>query len=84
MAVENVCRFHKFGFCKFKSDCKNKHIEEICEEKSCDKKCDKRHPKPCKYFVNFGDCKWLGAYLGHTDNHGVLQVLDLQRIHIHA
>ena len=71
MAVENVCRYNKFGFCKFKSNCKNKHIEELCEDKSCYKmNCDKRHPKPCKYFVNFGVCK-LGSICAYAHNQSV-------------
>ena len=82
MAVENVCRYNKFGFCKFKSNCKNKHIEELCEDKSCDKmNCDKRHPKPCKYFVNFGDCK-LGSICAYAHNQSVHTAHNNMKIEI--
>ena len=58
MGSENVCRFFKFGFCKFKSQCRYKHVTEVCDDQKCNtKSCQKRHPRMCKYFVNFGSCK---------------------------
>ena len=63
----------------FKSSCKNKHIEEICEKKTCDKKiCNKRHPKPCKYFVNFGDCK-LGSSCAYAHNSMKMEIEKLEQ-----
>ena len=54
----NVCRFFKFGFCKFKLQCRYKHVTEVCDDKKCiPKTCQKRHPRMCKYFVNYGSCK---------------------------
>ena len=26
-----ICKFQKFGFCKFKGGCKRKHLTQICE-----------------------------------------------------
>ena len=44
---QNVCRYYKFGYCKFGEKCRNLHIEEKCENKQCDiTNCDKRHPRP--------------------------------------
>ena len=58
MDSENVCRFFKFGFCKFKLQCRNKHVTEVCDDQKCNQKsCQKRHPRMCKYYANFGNCK---------------------------
>ena len=42
----------------------------MCEDESCDIiKCMKRHPKKCRYWANFGRCKF-GTFCSykHTDN----------------
>ena len=55
---QNVCLFFKFGYCKFKSNCKNKHVTQVCDDEKCvQKKCPKRHPRNCKYMTAFGSCK---------------------------
>lgn len=64
-----VCKFQKFGFCKYKESCKKKHLEETCEKRSsCDspKNCQKRHPYACKRYVLEGFCKFgLGCAYHH-------------------
>ena len=61
MGTENVCRFFKFGFCKFKLNCRYKHVTKVCDDEKCHQEtCQKRHPRICKYYVNFGSCK-LGS-----------------------
>jgi hypothetical protein len=67
-----VCKFGKFGFCKFKESCKRKHFVEICESQSkCKdiKECQKRHPKPCRRFTQGNECRFKEdcAY-NHTDS----------------
>ena len=56
----NVCYFYKTGYCRMKNKCKNRHIREICSNKSLcfGEKCTLRHPKPCKYFNLTGKCKF--------------------------
>ena len=55
---QNVCLFFKYGYCKFKSNCKNKHVTQVCDDEKCvQKKCPKRHPRNCKYMTAFGSCK---------------------------
>ena len=55
---QNVCLFFKYGYCKFKSNCKNKHVTQVCDDEKCvEKKCPKRHPRNCKYMTAFGSCK---------------------------
>ena len=58
MTNENVCKFHKFGFCRKKKDCTDYHPIEVCEKKVCDlSKCAKRHPQACRYF-EAGNCRF--------------------------
>ena len=72
MNVQNVCRFNKFGFCKFAMTCRIKHVDELCEAPSCEiNLCEKRHPRICKFFYEFGRCKF-GDYCryNHKRNEG--------------
>ena len=63
MANQNqICRYNKFGFCKFGEFCRKRHISEKCLEPSCEiSSCNLRHPKICKYFREFKRCKF-GEY----------------------
>ena len=48
---EEVCIYQKFGFCKFKDTCKNKHLKETCKDLGAcvnSKICQKRHPRGAK------------------------------------
>ena len=56
---QNVCVFNKYGYCKFKSNCRKQHILEICSNQKCEiLRCSLRHPKICRYFRDFGMCKF--------------------------
>ena len=68
-STTTVCRYFQTGFCKFKSECRNVHINDICMKIECsDKSCIKRHQRKCKYFFTYGYCKFANncAYL-HTN-----------------
>ena len=66
MAVENICNFFKYGYCKFKMSCKNKHVTLVCDDDKCNpQKCEKRHPRLCKYISNYGSCK-LGSICAYS------------------
>ena len=61
-----VCKYDKFGYCKYKDDCQKKHFSEECGDLSeCKniKSCDKSHPKKCK-INDSGNCSYknLCAY----------------------
>ena len=59
MADEIVCQFNKFGFCKFRKTSFRKHEDKLCENgKSETKKCPYRHPKKCRFFVMYRNCKF--------------------------
>ena len=83
-----VCKYQKFGFCKFKGTCKNQHLVEICENlTACEnvKSCHKRHPRVCKKFAlqkvcSFGaDCAYQ-----HQEENGYnqikIKVIELENI----
>ena len=54
-----VCMYDKFGFCKWENSCKKVHLKETCLLEECENKsrCQKRHPRPCK-FTERGYCKY--------------------------
>ena len=57
-----VCMYDKFGFCKWENSCKKVHLKETCILEECENKsrCQKRHPRPCK-FTERGYCKYGDA-----------------------
>ena len=59
MATQNVCRYFKFGFCKYLEKCRFPHVKEICESQECDvKSCTLRHPRICSYYRDYNRCKF--------------------------
>ena len=63
-----VCNYFERGFCKFGERCSLQHKNKTtCEKIYCKNKleCEFRHPKQCKYFEKFGQCKFgiFCAYL---------------------
>ena len=59
MNSETVCRYNKFGYCKFGVKCFRKHENRICENVGCPTlNCPLRHPKKCRYFQEFHYCKF--------------------------
>lgn len=61
-----VCRHFKFGYCKFGTHCRYQHVKQECENSSCNiSLCDKRHPIVCRFFLNFGRCKFSPCSYKH-------------------
>ena len=55
-----VCGYSKFGYCKYKSNCKKIHLVQLCEDLDKFKNiktCRLRHPKGCKKFA-VGQCRF--------------------------
>ena len=50
------CLYNDSGFCKYGEKCRKTHHKSICLRNNCDKKCNSRHPKPCKFKAK---CKFL-------------------------
>ena len=56
----DVCGYSKFGYCKYKSNCKKIHLVQLCEDLDKFKNiktCKLRHPKGCKKFA-VGQCRF--------------------------
>lgn len=59
MAQGNVCSFNKYGFCKFRLNCRRQHVMKKCEQINCGiQNCSFRHPRVCRYFTEIGFCKF--------------------------
>ena len=69
MAGPQLCAYFKYGHCKYMSNCRNRHVQDVCDIDKCDgKSCEKRHPKPCRYFQTFGRCKYNPCSYSHVDS----------------
>ena len=56
---KELCRYNKFGHCKYSDKCHFRHNDEKCVTKDCNiSDCEKRHPKICKYKREYGRCKF--------------------------
>jgi hypothetical protein len=74
MATQNVCPYNKYGFCKHREMCRNLHVAEVCESSSCViSSCLLRHPKNCKYYTNYGRCKFDPCAYKHIDNQNTFE-----------
>eukprot|EP00092_Neocalanus_flemingeri_P059010 GFUD01070439.1.p1 GENE.GFUD01070439.1~~GFUD01070439.1.p1 ORF type:complete len:313 (+),score=42.55 GFUD01070439.1:267-1205(+) len=82
MATQNVCKFNKFGFCKFKETCRKQHVMEICENSSCAvSTCIFRHPRMCRFFRDFGRCKFtVGCSYVHGFKKNEMGALDISTL----
>ena len=59
MATQNVCRYHKFGFCKYTEKWRFPYVKEECENKECEvRSCNLRHPEICSYYRDYRRCKF--------------------------
>ena len=59
MVQGSICKFNKFGFCKFGNKCFRKHENKECEIINCDiESCSLRHPKKCRFYFEFKYCKF--------------------------
>ena len=65
-----ICRYNKFGYCRYADKCHFRHHNVICVNKKCNVfDCDMRHPVVCKYFINFKRCRFTScAYKHNTVN----------------
>ena len=69
MATHNVCLFNKFGYCRYNETCRKLHVNEMCEDNSCQfLKCSQRHPKACKWYRKYKRCKFNPCKFSHKDD----------------
>ena len=46
MAGPQLCAYFKYGHWKYMSNCRNRHVQDVCDIDKCDgKSCEKRRPK---------------------------------------
>ena len=77
-SIDQFCKYNMFGFCKFGDTCRKFHITNTCKSFPCHiEGCNSRHPRPCKYFVQYGRCKFNEncSYL-HISSHSKIQQLE--------
>ena len=67
-----VCRYHHKGFCKYRQQCHNKHVDELCYFNlyCLNKECEKRHPRLCRSFEESRNCKFVKCAYEHSQDGG--------------
>ena len=81
MANPQHCIYYKYGHCKFQNLCRNNHLQELCDIEHCDgRTCDKRHPKLCRYFQNYGKCKFSPCSYHHGDSLENVKIQKLENV----
>ena len=56
---QNVSRKYKYGYCQYGDNCRYRHVDEICNDKTCTVfACEQRHPKICNFYREFQRCKF--------------------------
>ena len=57
--TEHICKYNKFGYCKFGAKCQFRHINVLCLTENCNVHvCENRHPPICYYQRSYGRCKF--------------------------
>ena len=58
--MDDVCNYHKFGYCKYNDQCEKYHVQGECKDGNMCPKihiCSLRHPKMCKRMALEGYCR---------------------------
>ena len=65
----NICRRNKYGYCKYGDKCHFRHEKVICNDSNCNIfNCERRHPKVCGWYQQYGKCKFTSFKHVSTDN----------------
>ena len=65
MAESKVCRYFKYGHCRYQERCRYRHVNELCNDTDCVlNSCQKRHPRICIFFKEYKQCKF-GAFCNY-------------------
>ena len=77
----NICRRNKHGYCKYGNNCHFRHEKQICIVSNCSVfSCEKRHPKLCSWFQQYGRCKFTSfCKFKHSNNDNIEELIN--RIH---
>ena len=56
---QKPCGYFKYGYCRFGRNCLKPHITEECRDRKCSvRECERRHPRLCRYWRDYGRCKF--------------------------
>ena len=70
MSIEKLCNFNKYGHCMYGITCHKKHVNTIWEKTDCEiEKCEFRHPRKCKFYLQFGRCKFSPCSYKHEQGY---------------
>ena len=66
------CLHNDCGYCKFGEKCRKRHYKNICVKPNCNRNCEGRHPKQCKFeskcrFLKKGICAFKHVALAFDD-----------------
>ena len=65
---QQICRYNKYGFCKYGDKSHFRHGNVMCVNKTCTVfQCELRHPVVCNYFRNFKRCKFSNCAYKHEN-----------------
>ena len=75
-----VCQYNKFGFCRYGSRCYRPHVNEKCDNDNCNfNECPLRHPKKCRYFVEYNKCKF-GEYCHFSHEYKFIKIEEHEKM----
>ena len=79
------CLHNDCGYCKFGDKCRKRHFKDICNKEKCDKNCEGRHPKHCKFeskcrFFKKGICAFKHVTLAIGDGENKALKLKLKHL----
>ena len=79
--MNQVCRYYQTGYCKHRSHCQQRHIDEICPNKRECKEimCGKRHQKICRYFAKQSKCRFERCAYSHEKDESTIKIEFLER-----
>ena len=81
MATQYVCFHNKYGYCKFGEECQKRHVNTICEDRSCEiRKCLSRHPKVCKFYNYYRRCKFNPCAFLHVDKDASIEEMKRENV----
>ena len=73
--IQQICYKNKFGYCKYSERCFKRHVTLVCDDAKCEVfKCEKRHPKICRYYRDFRRCKFtVGCKYKHENHYDIFE-----------
>ena len=79
--MEEICRHNQNGYCKHGPQCKRKHVDIMCPNKNnCENTCVLRHPKTCKYFFMYQDCRFKNCAYSHDKAKSMADLEKLEQV----